>query len=381
LGHIALHETPEQVGESIKIYATTFAEAQARPKNFSDETVDDMLNQKLHVGRQQTEIKEWLDNRESTIADDEVIASKDRIASLATVTTQMVARNLKFKVAEHTDATEHQERLQTVKVAKDEFITKLLGDIPTVEAQIKSWSPSKGKNDYPNRALQFKGLKVDGADLLDSETLGPTDVRPNIKIQRQGGYAFIMAYTDNRVAEKMQHTDKQVDKRIYLNPDIEAAPEIFEEIFQAANAAGMSLQLKMWQRVSELSSAHEKRSKGDVADALRADGIVMYVDDAQADEALSLVLAIAQDRPEAFLGREVSRIPTSVAEGVAVGAEPGISDKSLTSHRAEILIHIADQVRASGKTGQDARDSFRRGIAYLAHKENYDPNNIAFNAR
>jgi hypothetical protein len=136
----------------------------------------------------------------------------------------------------------------------------------------------------------------------------------------------------------------------------------------------------MLQRGPELAEAHLKRSKGEPADALRGDGIVIYAHSESANDVLALVMAIAQDHPEAFAGRQTSRIPQKVAEGIAVGSEPiQAPGKSLTSHREEILSYVAGKVRESGQTGQQARDTFRRGVAATSKANGVDPNNIGFN--
>jgi hypothetical protein len=115
-----------------------------------------------------------------------------------------------------------------------------------------------------------------------------------------------MAYSDGRVQEKMAGTSTILDKRIYLNPDMEATPRLFEQLLQAANQAGISIQLKMVQRATEALNAHLKAAKGDEV-GLRGDGIVVYTDGEHADDTLAMVLALAQDNSDAFRGRPHSR--------------------------------------------------------------------------
>jgi hypothetical protein len=88
-------------------------------------------------------------------------------------------------------------------------------------------------------------------DVLDADGKGVPDVRANFKIQRQFGGVFVMAYSDSRVRQKMRGEEAELDKRIYLNPDMEAALEIFEQLLQTANAKGISLQLKIFQRAQK----------------------------------------------------------------------------------------------------------------------------------
>jgi hypothetical protein len=115
-------------------------------------------------------------------------------------------------------------------------------------------------------------------------------------------------------------------------------------------------------------------------DALRGDGIVIYTGEGQANDVLDMVLALAKGNPEAFMGRETSKIPQSVAEGIAVGDEPtGVKGKSLTSHRVDMFSYAANHVEKSGKIGEEARELFRNRLAAVAGANHTDPNNIAFN--
>jgi hypothetical protein len=196
---------------------------------------------------------------------------------------------------------------------------------------------------------------------------------------------FLYGYSDARVGQRMQGNAEAITERIYLNPDAMAAPHVFEQVLQAVNKAGIPIEMKMLQRAQEMGYAHIEKSKdASKGDALRGDGIVLYASKETANDVLELALAVAQDNPEAFAGRETSRIPQVVAEGVAVGSEPlqkpGEKKESLTSHRARMLTVIAQKVADSGKTGQEARDAFRRGIDYYAAREGVDPHNLAFNA-
>jgi hypothetical protein len=363
-------QSPE---EQLQIRFTTFEEARMAPKKFSDEFIDGCLDHMHRVGEQTMGTKGFLDKVETTPADEAIISDPESIAATYLATTDMLARNLKLL----TKPGMAVGRKHQLKTAKEAFLTDLAAESQTAADEIVSWSEGQTKR-FPVAATEYRGLEVDGQDPLNAADKGADDFRPNLKIQRQIGGTFIMGYSDKRVGEKLQGTDEDATQRIYLNPDLLATPKIFEQLLEGANQAGISLQLKMLQRAPELAEAHLRRTSGQPVDALRGDGIVIYTDSESANTVLELALAVAKDHPEAFVGRKTSRIPQRVAEGVAVGDEPQVRGKSLTSHREEIIGYVANKVRNSGKTGQEARDAFRRGMHVVAETNGVDGNNIAF---
>jgi hypothetical protein len=353
---------------------TSFEDARTAEKKFSDEFIDDCLDYTHKIGEQTMSTKGYLDKVETTPTDEGIIEDPESIAAVYLATTDMVARNLKLLVKSDTPT----ERKHEIKAKKEAFLADLRTETQQAADDIVAWSEGK-INRFPVAATEYRGLEVDGIDPLDAGTKDADEYRSNLKIQRQIGGTFIMGYSDKRAAEKLHDKDDNATQRIYLNPDIMATPQIFEKILAGANKAGLSLQLKMLQRAPELAEAHMRRTKGERFDALRGDGIVIYADNESADEVLSLALAVAQDHPEAFRGRETSRIPQRITDGIAVGDEPGIKGKSLTIHREEIIGYVADRVRKSGKTGQEAREAFRRGMHVTLEANGVDGNNLAFN--
>lgn len=363
----------------LPVWLDTFEGAQAVEKQLSDKFVKGALEGKLQVGGETVGIKGYLDKVEATRSDDEVIANPDAIAALYQKTTDMLARNLTIMVVRNTDPVKDAIRKSDITSAKEAFLAKLQNEAGATADGIVDWSTGKTRF-FPTEAMGYDGLEIDGRDPLDADGKQANDFRPNFKIQRQIGGVFIMAYSNNRVREKLQDQDQELTKRIYLNPEVFATPDIFEQVLDAANQAGLSVQLKMYQRAPELAQAHFKRENGSVKDGLRGDGIVIYANEAQANDTLAIVLAIAKDKPEAFIGRKTSRIPQRVAEGIAVGDEPTHTrGDSLTSHRTKVFEYAVSYVRESGKTGKEAEDLFRRCVAATAEVNKVNPRNIAFN--
>lgn len=361
----------------LPMLARSFEDAKAKIKKpFGDKFIDNALDGGLEIdGDKVYFIKSYLDSVSMTQMDNDVAHDPKRIAAMYRETSQMVRRNLHLLRS----STAGPGRIAEIKAANDAYMDGLERQIPLAEQAIVDWCDDNKSHKYPNLALEYHGFKLDGKDILDADSRPPRDVMPNFKIQRQLGGTFVMAYSDTKLRE--QATDKRNDRRIYLNPEIEAAPQIFEEILRVANEKGLGLQLKMLQRATELSSIHRRqKSKPGSRDTMRGDGIVIYVSHKYEKAVLDEVLAIAERHAESFRGRSVSRTPAKIADGVAISDEPGIRGESLTSHRSAIIEQTAQAARLSGLTGSARREFFRQEFRKLASQNNIDPSNMAFNA-
>lgn len=370
----------EQVNPGLKIFHETFGEAAKPRKQFSDSFIRVAIRDKLEVDGEETgSIKIFLDEIEPTAADLEVVDDPERIAALYEATTAMITRVLKVGVPPAGSSEETQAIRETVRKAKADYLSSLSEEIPQTTSEIIDWCSGTTRR-FPKRAMGYYGFTINGKDILDAKGEGVPGVRPNIKIQRQEGGYFVMAYSDKRVREKLAGKAEDLEKRIYLNPDMEATPELFERLLQVASEAGISLQLKMYQRAPDAARAHRGRSKGEGTGGLRGDGIVIYTSSKDADDVLSMVLSLAQDNPEAFKGRKTSRTPQAIAEGIAIGDEPTHEQGgSLTSHRAGILEDVTRATRDSGLEGEEAAKYFRELFRRTAEERGVNPDNLAFN--
>ncbi|QQS65270.1 hypothetical protein IPO96_01820 [Candidatus Saccharibacteria bacterium] len=354
----------------LQIRFNTFAEARTTPRPFSDEFIDTFTDTPTAING----IKSYLDDVKPTYRDKEVIGDSDRIAELYIKTTEMIARNLRVKV----DQGKAGVTAEQIQRDGEATLQRLWGYRVNVPEGLKRHHISATNPQATNKDKFLDDETISGLEYRGFDFNRP-GVRANFHIQRQNFTTFIMAYSDGRVQEKMAGTSTILDKRIYLNPDMEATPRLFEQLLQAANQAGIPIQLKMVQRATEALNAHLKAAKGDEV-GLRGDGIVVYTDGEHADDTLAMVLALAQDNSDAFRGRPHSRTPQNVAEGIGIAdepiQEPGIS---LTSHRTEVLKSVAGQVAASGKKGDEAHAMFRHLWQNTAVANGIDPNNLAFN--
>lgn len=391
LGHVAVDIAKQAVaaGDSVQsspthrehentepfpIIARSFREARSKTeKRFSDTFIDDAIEYKIH------HVKLYLDQVPMDDSDLEIARKPARIAELYGSTSEMLLRNLNFMCAQNASS----ERLEQIKTSIVHYKRLLKQQIPMTESKITAWCDDYKKNDFPVGAVEYQGFRLNGQDLLDIETKCPPDLEPNFKIQRQTFGTFIMAYSNARIIErKSSNRNKEPNRRIYLNPRPEAAPSVFEEILQMANAKGLNIQLKMLQRAPELANRFRALQRtSDDRGSIRGDGIVIYVNEAYEDEALEEVLQIVEKHADEFRGRKVSRVPAPIAEGVSIGDEPvGLTgSESLTSHRAELISRVLHSVRQSGLTGKLARDMFRAKFSAQAKKENVNPDNFAFN--
>ena len=320
-------------------------------------------------------IKGYLDKVEATQEDLKVIEDPESIATTYLFTTEMLARNLKVRCSPNLSTHKRQE----VKNAKSSFLAQLKDESRDAADRIVGWCNGEEGVEFPVAAVEYKGFEIEGKDILDAaqET---DDVRTNFKIQEQATGTFIVAYSDERLKDKMTYQDEEPTNRVYLNPRILDAPVLFEQLLQAANQAGLSIQLKMYQRAAELGMQHVRVSRGEEVGGLRGDGIVMYASEQDANAVLDLALSIAKDNSGSFVGRTTSRMPQRVADGIAVGDEPAQRGTSLTTHRERILSAAAKKARESGQQGEEARRIFRKWVDLISKANNVNPENLAFNA-
>lgn len=314
--------------------------------------------------------KLWYDNMPLDASDNEIIHDPSKVQDYYTSTSQMVERMFKFLVV----ASGPDDARNAAIAEKAHFKTRIASMRTEVSEKINAWFTGVG-NSYGMSAGFSHGLPLQGSKG------GREGYRPNLFAQDQGTAYFIMAYTRQRVAEKVVGAESELTKRIYLNPKIVDTPEVFEKIYNTLSQNGMTAQMKMYERTNDLLSAEKSLQKGFKED-FRGDGIVVYVKDDEADAALADILAIAEEHPDAFVGRKLSRMPQKIAEGIGVGEEPaGVNGKeSLTSHRANFLNRVVASVRNSGKTGTAANAFYRSEFSRIAHEMSIDPDNLAFNA-
>lgn len=365
--------------EPLKIVTRSFEEARhGIKKEFSDAFIDAALTRNLKIEENKVfTIKSYLDNVPMASEERELSRSPKEIASLYRETSEVVLRNLNVILANNTSS----DRAAKIRNAKQKYIDELAAQIPSVEQAIVAWCDNPTENEFPVAAVEYQGFTLDGQAMMDSRINDPSDTAANIKIQREIAGTFIMAYSNNRMFErKLKERSNEPDRRIYLNPSVMATPFIFEQILRMANEKGLTLQLKMIQRASELASEHQRMKNSDYTNGtLRGDGIVVYLNHTVEDQVLDEILNIVEQNTEAFRGRSISKTPVKIADGVAIGDEPLKAGESLTSHRANIISLAINHVTQAGINGQAARAAFRREFAAIAKSEHVAVENFAFN--
>ncbi len=383
VGEASKRETfnPLKVGletreSEINIHFTSFEQAQKQHRRLSDTLVDAALEKR-------SSMKGYLDTVPLSHEEEQIIDNPERIAEIHQTTAKVILHNLGFKFAPTGDTEIDQQRIDLIKGAKKEFSENMQDIVinkgsKAIREYCESNERLTGEN---NIAINYPTLYIEETDVFEMSDAALPYIRPNLRAQRQPSDNFIVAYSDERVIEKLARTAEHPTKRIYLNPTLESAPIIFEQILHASNAAKIPIQIKMLDRTRELIRAHKDKQKGKKADGLRGDGIILYTDDEHANDALELVLGVAQDNQDAFKGRITSRLPQPVAEGVSVGDESPQAVQqghSLTSHRAQILEDAVRVTRESGKQGDEARAFFRKAVKRSASVNGVNPDNLAF---
>ena len=308
--------------------------------------------------------KTFLDRAERTTQKDyAVIRNPQKMATLYADTTAVVADNLKIWSTRDKTSASVKAKLEP---AKAKFLSEL------EQRKQNNFSILNSGQNVTSDAFSCPSLKVhDGGrsfDLLSKQY--PPGVRCNFFVQEQLGSNFLYAYSDQLIANRSANSTansevEKSSKRIYMNPDFEATPKIFGETLRALNDAGIPAELKMLHRVQELQDERASDTRGRNI-SCRGDGIVLYVDGIYADQALKVVLDVAQENAVAFQDRDVSKVPLRIAPGIAIADEFGIKGHSTTSAVAEVLNCDATQ----------GLEHYRREVEAKANKMGINPKQL-----
>lgn len=372
-------KSPGDNASELKVLFNTFEDCRAGgTRELSDEFIDELLESDGRIS-----VKSRLDLVEPTADDVEVVSDPQRFVELYKQTAGMVRRNLGLVVRQES-LPELREKISQIEESLggwDQKVEAAASDVLSVCAgDSKSYSRQTTLTLGFNSLLATDGLGVVGGN----DELEAAGLRPTIKVQDQVFDCFLMGYSRQRLKDKLdsqEQPEPTLDRRIYLNPEMEAAPLVFEQLLQKANQAEIALQLKIYPRTVETIRRFRDTKDGKSVEGLRGDGIVVYVNNEDADRVLGLALEVAQDNADSFVGRKTSAIPQEVADGIAIGDEPTQAPGySLTSHRAMLLDTVAGWVRDSEHEGDEARRYFRYCLGSASKQCGVDPNNLAFNA-
>lgn len=373
----------EQITQG-EIFARTFTEARQGVKIFPPEFVTALLNNELQEpdGSRVLMLKNFLDLTRAGVDEEAISKNPEKLGELHEEIADMIANNLQVRVLDLTD-----KEKQFVKQRKQEYIKRLKQDSDSFKKMIEQLADGKRANKIADVA-DYRGFNIPTQsgtiDISDQTGQKLPNVRPNIRVQREITGQFIHWETDKLSSVKLQGAKADLDRRIYLNPNTPEAVKIFTELMKKLNEAGIAVQGKVLDRSYELAG----KIKQPKVEAVRADTIVLYTAEQDADVVLNTVLAAYQANKKAFAGRPTPAVPMKVAPGISVGDEPHAQGESLTSHRADVIgqavreaqtkLGIVGKKIPKGKEG-DAVKMFQSIVSDLLRKNDIDPKNIAFN--
>lgn len=368
----------------------TFEAAGVHSKKLTDGFIASALEDRLEIvpGKRESWLKSYLDKVPADSTDHEFDRSPDAIVAHRDELTDFISDKLTFYMP--SDALQPEE-MGVLKHRKNQFKQKLINDKLKVANYIRSAKQGLDP-EPPMNAIDFHGMTVATAagsrvDLLAESSRG---VRANIYIQREIAGRLVHWSSPAYNQAKVQRQPVPMTRRIYLNPTAESSVGIFRQVTEEAEAAGLTVKGKIQDRTSEALSGWNRDKDGKLQ-TTRGDGIVMYASEKDANNLLGIVESVYTTNPLAFKGRQVSRVPLRIGEGIAVGDEVSDSSTSLTSHRAEKLSEALRKVRGVlGVQHGEKIEPHRRAEALqlfhavwgqVAYAAGIDPNNIAFNKR
>lgn len=380
-----MHALERLASGNPEIVARTFAEAKARPKGFSDEFITGLLTGTLKSpdGTNAMFVKVYLDQVMSDQEEFELSHTPDRLADMHDGMVDMISDNLKIGIVDGDEKTrsyfvskkqQYLERLRAdSKKTRDMLVKYKAGDI-------RAFNPAYAE--YHGLTINTAEGEIDVSGMGSKKVKG---VRPNIRIQRELANQFIHWETDQMMRDVQGGHYPELAKRIYLNPKTSNSVQIFTELMQTLNSKGLSAKGKVLDRSYELMG----QMGSEKPQPIRADEIVLYMQEGDADGVLETVLSKYSEKPELFADRPTPKVPTKIAPGIAVGDEPAVEGASLTSHRADVIEAAASKTKSKlGMSFGDAIDPSKSGLALsefrktfkeIAVENNINPNNMAFN--
>lgn len=357
-------------------------------RELPDPIVLDLMNNSLRSSPDEKGgrfVKSYLDQLQTDESDNSFINNPEELKASRNQLSDFVSGHLRLRTTDKLNP--RQQQLVSTKL--EDFKQKIESDKGRVDDYIDGIYRGERK-DLPRDALNFHGLNITKGDttvdLLKSKLPG---VRSNMVMQREATGLFVHYSTEGYLEKAEAGNKPELTRRIYLNPKVESSVEIFQAVVESAEAAGITMKGKVFDRtleaINRLATSESERT-------MRGDGIVLYAGE-DADALLGLVEAVYKDNPAAFEGRRVSRIPMRIAEGVAIGDEPvtkpGEEAESLTSQRATILevasattkqrLGLSPSANIPAGQEQQALATYRQVYGELALQAGVNPENIAFN--
>lgn len=381
---------PSQEG----IVVGSFADARALKKEIGAKTVLGLLNRDLEGpdGKPAMLFKAYLDQVMPDAAESDLQRQPETLGKLHAETARMISENLRIWTAGKTT-----EEKAVIKQRKEAYQERLKRDSESWADLIrKAAAESSDKARYSildeaGKYAMYHGLEMPGAqgdvDISGFDGGKVPGLRPNIRVQRDMVGAFVHWETDAFGAAKLRQQDAKLTKRIYLNPETGEHVRIFTRLMRSLNDAGIVAYGKVLDRSFELSPLRPFR---ELDPSVRADAIVLVVDEAGAEQAFKLVREIYEDEPETFAGRPLPKTPRKIAPGIAVGSESAVNGVSLTSHRERVIREAIAETKKrlglefhekvpNGKE-QAALDMFQKQVwPEIAKRNGIDPENLAFN--
>ena len=371
----------------------SFADARRKlKKEISSSTILRGMNSHILDGGEYFSMKVYLDQVAPDETERELRRQPEALGKMHAETAQMIADNLHFTASAALTDAEKGYLKQQGKAYKERLKRDCEAWTELIRNKHSTGHPSG--DEYANqfaRTGTYWGLQVQTkrgkVELTDFERGKVDNLRPNIRVQRQSaGGQFVMWETSAYGTAKLGQKKMGPQKRIYLNPKTGEHVRVFTRLMRSLDAAGITAAGKVLDRSAELAV----QMSGPPEETVRADAIVLYVDEAGAEQAFQLVHQLYNDEPETFADRPTPKIPVKLAPGIAVGDEPQGEGESLTSHRAKVIMEAISKTRerlgiewhrrVPAEKEQAAIDLFRNQVwPEVAKRNGVDPENLAFN--
>ena len=357
---------PKETNKSSRF--ETFKTARSQTKKINSDLVR-KINQDsgFNVGQ-------FVTTARMTDSDFKFLSNSKQIADLHQSTTDMIKRNIVFYVDTKKHNPQSQKNIQLNLKNYFDQLNNLIGD---TKKQIMDCC-DLNTNLFPTGKTEYSDFKINDNDVLDSTGSGIDGIKPNIQIrQRQTGSCIVRGSSNEMIKNQFNGQSYSLDRCIYLNPDRQLAPIIFEELLKAANKSDIPLNVDMVNKVASSTMSKRKKVYENRDYRVGTDSITAYVAQKDADRFLELISGVVGKHLDAFDGRQTLLIGHRVADGVAISDR--LKNESLTESRVRLIESVKIKAAESGKQGQELEDLFLDLLKQEAENSGFNYNNLAFN--
>lgn len=312
-----------------------FEQVAAEKHPLSDQTVIDIINGNMTVAGVQLDMPTYFRNYASDASDNEFIHDDEKLSDFHAGLADFINRRLDV-IAQDLRPDEMDDLAVRVQRFKDGLednaanVDQYFSDLKANGGYLGFSKNGVGGSSYykdnVRHDMEFYGLNVtddDGRQVDLLEVTGTDRFISNMAIERNRPDLSLAYLNKPMMANLLREGSEdevmsQIDRGIVLNPTQGMTLEIFNELVDRAEAAGVPALFGVYDRSMAAMTNVGAARQAHVP--VETDGIMLGAIGVDADKLLEVVKSVYADYPEAFAGRKTSQLhaPLTGYDGVAL---------------------------------------------------------------